>query len=268
MLAAEGIGCRITGSSEGWRVLVPVAAVGAATVALDAFDRENRRAATAAEADARGGRWVGLGVAGVLLAAYAATGSRDAAGPRFLAGAADAGRILDGEIWRTVTALTLHADVSHLVGNAVAGALLVTALARVLGPGLALLAVVLAGALGNLANAALRGAPHSAVGASTAVLGAVGVLSGGAVVRTARDRRTPGRAWMPLAAGFALLAMLGAGERTDLGAHLLGFVAGVGLGAAALLAWPRPPGTAVQRVLAALSVLLVGVAWAAAVRGG
>jgi len=35
-------------------------------------------------------------------------------------GSADAGRIVRGEWWRAVTALTLHADVAHTLGNAVA----------------------------------------------------------------------------------------------------------------------------------------------------
>src|SRR2546422_5158304 len=38
--------------------------------------------------------------------------------------------IVAGEWWRTVTALTLHADVPHLLGNAVASVVLVGAVDR------------------------------------------------------------------------------------------------------------------------------------------
>jgi rhomboid protease GluP len=33
------------------------------------------------------------------------------------AGAANAGRIVDGEWWRTITALALHVELGHLMGN-------------------------------------------------------------------------------------------------------------------------------------------------------
>ncbi len=40
------------------------------------------------------------------------------------------------------------------------------------------------------------------------------------------------KAWLPLGAGLALLSMLGSGgERTDLMAHLFGFMTGLILGA-------------------------------------
>jgi membrane associated rhomboid family serine protease len=92
----------------------------------------------------------------------------------------------------------------------------------------ALLLATLAGTGGNLLNAWLRGAPHDAVGASTALFGVVGVLSGLAYRRrVVLAMRKP---WLTIAAGLALLAMLGAGEGTDLLAHFFGFVAGFPLG--------------------------------------
>jgi membrane associated rhomboid family serine protease len=200
-------------------------------------------------------------MAALLVLAYAWTGPRAEGGVAFRAGGADADRILSGEVWRAATALTLHADLSHLVANATAGAFLATAVCRTLGGGLGAFLIVAAGAAGNLLNATLNGPPHVSVGASTAVLGAVGLLSGLAFVRTRRARRGRGRAWLPLAAGLALLGMLGADPHTDLGAHLCGFVVGVALGA--LCGWTLPvvPGRGVQRVLATAALAVVVVSW-------
>jgi membrane associated rhomboid family serine protease len=213
-----------------------------------------------------GGKLAGLVMVGALVVAFLATGTREAAGHAFRAGSADAGRILHGEIWRAVTALTLHADTAHLVANATAGALLGTAVCRTLGGGLGAVLLVAAGAVGNLLNAVVRGPGHVSVGASTAVLGAVGLLSGLAFVRTHRAAERRRRAWVPLAAGLALLGMLGADPQTDLGAHLWGFVAGVALGAGAGLALSAPPGRAAQGVLAAATLAAVAGSWWLALR--
>jgi membrane associated rhomboid family serine protease len=205
-------------------------------------------------------------MAAALVLAYAATGPRAEGGAAFRAGSADAGRILSGELWRSVTALTLHADLSHLVANATAGAFLATAVCRTLGGGLGALLIVVAGAFGNLLNAALNGFPHVSVGASTAVLGAVGLLSGLAFARTRRARRRRGRAWLPLAAGLALLGVLGAGPHTDLGAHLCGFAVGVVLGAVCGWGLPVVPGRGVQRLLAGGALAVVLASWWLALR--
>lgn len=266
MLASAGIECRVDRTPEGWAVLVAAADAPRALEAVEAYERENRPPPPppAPPSVDHGGRWAGLWMGAVLVLAFRLTGGRDAASAWFAAGSADARRILDGEWWRTVTALTLHGDVAHLVGNLVAGAFLATAVCRTVGPGLGAWLIVLAGAGGNAVNAVLRGPPHVSVGASTAVLGAVGVLSGLASVRAVREGRGVGHAWIPFAAGVALLAMLGSGENTDLGAHFFGFLVGGALGGLAALG--PVPGRPAQGVLAALAVLVVPIAWLLAVR--
>jgi len=210
-----------------------------------------------------GGAWAGVGFAAVLLFFYLIAGPTGSGGRLVAAGSADAGAILRGSPWRAVTALTLHTDSTHLVANMVAGGLLVGAAGWTFGGGLASLLVVVTGAMGNAANAALRGPPHVAVGASTAVLGAVGVLAGSAAVRAHRAEGAARRWgwWVPIAAGFGLLAVLGADTRSDLGAHLCGFVAGVGFGALVAGVCPEPPTTRIQRTLAVVALLALGAAW-------
>ncbi len=157
-------------------------------------------------------------------------------------GVADASAMLDGQLWRAATALTLHADAAHLASNVVIGGAFLILLARRAGSGTAWLLAVLAGTLGNLLNAlahlAMNGG-HLSVGFSTAVFGAAGALAGlkaasgdGDFRPGAMVGRNMGRGWLPpVAAGLALVASLGtAGDNTDIGAHVFGLLAGLGLG--------------------------------------
>jgi membrane associated rhomboid family serine protease len=204
--------------------------------------------------------------AAALLAFHAVTGERAARSPWFERGAARAERILDGEIWRAVTALTLHADIAHVAANAVFCAVFGTALFRAVGPGVGLWLLLVAGAGGNLLNALLHGWAHSAVGASTAIFGGLGALG---ALQLARRRRaeTSWRAWAPLAAAFALLAWLGTAPESDVVAHLLGFAVGGVLGTAAALL-DRPPRAIVQIGLEIAAVAVVVACWAIALVSG
>ncbi len=187
----------------------------------------------------------------------------------FQAGAAQAGMILGGEWWRTLTALGLHGDAAHLMGNITFGALFGILLARALGAGLTWFAVLLAGAAGNALNAWLQSPQHTAVGASTAVFAALGMLAG-LMLRQQRDRWRRGlRRWTPLGAGLMLLAWLGVGgERTDIGAHLAGFAAGGLAGVAFSVVEHRlPRGFRAQAAFGAGALGLFALAWLAAFGG-
>ena len=61
-------------------------------------------------------------------------------------GSMDAGLVASGQWWRTVTALTLHGDLGHLMGNSLFGAVFGMFAGRHLGSGLAWLLVLLCGA--------------------------------------------------------------------------------------------------------------------------
>ena len=262
VLVAEGLAPRVWRAPEGFAVGVVAHDLDRAAAALDAYDQENppdRTRDSDHTPPGDGAFLAGLGASTALFVFFTITGPRDPGVRWFAHGAADSARIGDGELWRTVTALTLHADLTHVAANAAIGAWFFTAVCRALGPGLGGALLLLAGAGGNFANAVLHGAGHSSVGASTAVFAAVGLLGGLAVTRRRRQGLRGRHAWIPVAASIGLLAMLGtAGERVDLWAHASGLAVGGVLGLAAGRIWRRPPSAAAQWGLgvAALAVLL------------
>ena len=166
---------------------------------------------------------------GGLVLIYAITGPWSDGSPWFANGAVMGAKILaHGEWWRVVTALTLHSNPVHLLGNVLIGGFLVHFLLRAIGSGLGLFLLIICGAAGNALNIMAHGQGHNSVGFSTAVFAAIGILTGQQSIRKKKRFRTM---LPPLAAGLGLLAMLGAsGEHTDLGAHLFGLLTGIVVG--------------------------------------
>jgi membrane associated rhomboid family serine protease len=230
-----------------------------ADAAIAAFERENPPAERrrAVVYPTTGAVVCGVAFSLVLVAMYLRTGPESAGSPWFVRGSADAAAILRGEWWRTVTALTLHADAAHVAGNAVLGGLLLTLLARSIGPGLASALMLLSGAAGTFAAAALIRHDFVSIGASTAVFGALGTLT--ALPRASR------RVWMPVVGGIALLALLGTAKRADVAGHLCGFVSGVLAGAAVSVLLPLRS-RAAQACLAVAAACVPVAAWVAAFR--
>jgi membrane associated rhomboid family serine protease len=134
------------------------------------------------------------------------------------------------------------------------------------GVGLGAALVVLAGTLGNVVNAWGYGSHHSSIGFSTAVFGAIGILGGLTYASAVRDRSTRrGRpAWTAIAGTLALLAMLGASERSDVLAHLFGTVTGVAVGLAIAASGWRPRTWIGQAVIGLATLGVVVGAWAMA----
>jgi rhomboid protease GluP len=176
-------------------------------------------------------------------------------------GALDAGA--GREWWRAMTALTLHLDQEHLLGNLLFGVVAGIAAGRLLGPGVAWASILGAGALANYVEILIAPATHRAVGASTAVFAALGLLAGLAWRQrlTLRERRW--YRWAPLIAGICLLTLLGAGNaHVDVLGHALGFLFGVGIGwFYARTGMPHNRGKRLQIATGACAALLVCVAW-------
>jgi membrane associated rhomboid family serine protease len=276
VLLTQGISASVRRTRAGFALSVQPRDSERAAAALAAHDREKwgearekEEEGEEKEEEAAGSGYLlaGLAVPLALLVFFFVTGPRNPGVHWFARGSADAERIVNGDLWRTVTALTLHADFLHVMVNAITGAIFLSACFRLLGVGLGGALVLLAGAGGNLANAVLHGGLHNAVGASTAVFGALGALGGLGVVRRRRTEARSRRAWVPFAAGLALLAWIGtAGQRVDLWAHLCGFLLGSLLGIFAGIAVFRPPGARVQWALGAAAVATVLWSWSLALR--
>ena len=268
VLEAEGLSPSVRRVRSGFVLSVPAEEAERAAAALSAYERENPAEPQAGDKLVESAHLpAGLGTAAGLLAFFFFTGPWNSAARWFERGSADAEQILSGELWRTVTALTLHADLVHVLANATGAALFLSAVCGALGPGLGSALVLLAGAGGNLLTALLHGSLHVSVGASTSIFGAVGVLGGLGVARRRLKGVRGRRAWVPIAAGFALLAMLGTGNpRSDLWAHLFGFLVGGALGIAVALLVHRPPASRIQWTLGSVALALVIYCWTLALR--
>ncbi len=230
LLSAMGLPHVVAEREEGAFLLVPTAHAARARAELDGA-REEQRQVPDPPPVLRGGARAGFPAAFALLASHLLLNALPARTRAvvFAAGELDSARVRAGEGFRVATALCLHADGAHVVGNAIATLIFVAAAGDWVGPGLAILCTIVAGIVGNL-GAALVDPSHHAIGFSTATFGALGLSAVFGFVARYRNRVERQRAWLALGGGLALLAMLGAGERSDLLAHLLGLAAGVGLG--------------------------------------
>ena len=271
-LASAGIPYRLVEHPGGaWEIRVPVADEARGRAELVQHRRVNRgwpphRQFIPETPPVYAGTGVhALLAAAALLLFYVWTGPFADTVPAHLAGEADAARIQAGETWRCVTSLTLHADFSHVLANAVCLAWFGWFLFRSTGAGLGLLVVVLSGAFGNWTNALWVDPDHSAVGASTATFAILGTL----MVQQMRRLWTGwrelaslwSRVWLPAISALALLGFLGTGPRSDLGGHLFGFLAGAGFGFLLLPVTDRKLPAAVQWACGLLAWTLPVAAW-------
>ena len=182
-------------------------------------------------------------------------------------GAAQAGTMIRGEWWRTVTALSLHVSTTHLLGNLVFGTAFLLLLTQVTGAGVAYLAMVAGGAAGNAINALVQLPTHTSIGASTAIFAGLGLLATLQQIRRASHSFFTLRDGAPLVGGIALLAFLGfSGENTDILAHILGFGSGIATGWV-LTRWNHdwPANRSMQWKCASTAGVIMAGAWFAAI---
>ena len=194
----------------------------------------------------------------------------------FAIGVLDPQLIRSGELWRAWTALLLHWDAPHLLGNLGAGSLLGYSAAQIWGNARAWMLIITAAALANLTEAGVALSHYVSAGASTAVFAALGLIA----AYTWRMRRVHAqgsmRRWVPLLAGVAVLALFGAGDaegqtanQTNVLSHALGFMFGVLAGVAvATNRGSRLLAALPNWLAAALAVGPVVAAWALALHAG
>jgi len=172
------------------------------------------------------------------------------------------------EWWRAFTALTLHLDQAHLLGNLLFGGGIGLLAGRAFGPGIAWASILAAGALADYLEMLISPPAHRSAGASTAVFAALGLLVGFAWRHGLTLREQFKYRWGPLFAGVCLLGMLGAGdEHVDVLAHVLGFLTGTALGwLYSRLRIPRSRSVRVQAGAASAALALLALAWLLALR--
>lgn len=266
VLRTQGIAADIVPSGAGFALVVGSSDAAVARSEIENWQRENENWPPRHTPQRRHDldAWPGVMMFVFLMCLGAILSTAHAGGfDWFGAGKVNASLVRDGQWWRTVTALTLHADLPHLASNLVFGSTLGYFAGRYFGSGLTWLAIVLAGAIGNLANSFLMPPTHTSVGASTAIFATLGMLSAFAWKR----KMYPQDRWAyrlgPIIAGIALLAYTGTGgERTDVSAHLTGFASGFAVGVAfALIAASLPRTARAQWIAGTAALGLLALSW-------
>ncbi len=245
VLNSSGIGNRVIGANDGFRIEVPELYVDAARDAIYRYQTENpitEEGVSGRHQRPEPKNLSGVVVAFLLLSVHMAVFASAAPEDYIAVFGADARRILDGEVYRCTTALVLHADAAHITGNMVGMVLFGGAVCTVTGSGVGWLMILACGIIGNLSNAFAYETGHLSVGASTAVFGAVGILCALQAVNAVRTGKGWKQMFLAFGGGVALLAFLGTSARSDVGAHLFGFFSGVLLGGTYRLWMEHPLG--------------------------
>ena len=270
MLAAAHLNYRLSYEAGQWMIHVPLPEFDKADAEVGSFEEERQawdleKTPLPRPGLAGGSSWSPAWVAGMLVAFYAWIGPYSSASVLARGAAMDTDLFFNGEWWRAVTALTVHAGPGHLAGNVVSLLVLGYAVCQVFGGGLGWLLILAAGITGNAVAAGVHGPDHNSVGASTSCFGALGILCACQSIRNLRhfgfSVSVWNRAWIPIGAGFALLTLLGTGVRSDLSAHLFGFASGLLL--CIPFAWHHPPrlSTGRQQLLQLVALVIVMTAW-------
>lgn len=142
-------------------------------------------------------------------------------------GLSDADKVMHGQWWRTITALTLHGDARHIASNLLSGYIVLTLLSY--RTPLARMApfLAVASALANICTVLTVQTDFRSLGFSTFVFAAIGALA--VIEFRLMPRETHGqlRRFAPLCGAASLAVFLGLGENADILGHAYGFIAGL-----------------------------------------
>lgn len=234
VLLSSGIHHDIRRGKNGWALWVAEDVSEAAENLLKSYLDENKGFKLSNDTPRTAYRKTWSGAVGVfvLLAWHVAISLGHDADVFFRLYGSTARHVVSGEWYRCTTALLLHADSMHLAGNLLGIAIFATAVCSITGWGVGWLLILASGISGNLINAYVYEYGHSSIGASTAVFGALGLLSSYQFLKKIRSSVSRFQVLLPLGAGLALLAFLGSSSHTDIMAHLFGFLSGVFMGLA------------------------------------
>ena len=183
------------------------------------------------------------------------------------AGIADAGKILRGEWWRTITAMTLHGDGRHLAGNLVSGFLALSLLHYRISLAKLVPFLAVGAAIANFFVALTVQTNFRSLGFSGFVFATIGCLA--VIEFRLMPRETHGmlRRFAPLCGAASLAVFLGLGENADILGHLYGFITGLFCGfipKKKTLRWGAP--TAITDIFWAIAYyILFVIGWTLAI---
>ncbi len=230
VLSAMGIDHQIVENINGFELFVPPDQAEKAQAELENYFQENHNwpSILPAKDDFSPSFYPpSLLLMGVLFLFFTVTGPWQNKSIWFVGGSGNTEAILERwEWWRLVTALSLHADLTHVLGNCFLGFILIHFFFKMTGNGLGAFSLLFSAVNGNFINVLIKGPGYSFVGFSTANFGLIGMLAMLSYFEKRKYR--PIHFLMPIMAALAFLAMLGSsGERTDLGAHFFGLLCGL-----------------------------------------
>jgi len=168
--------------------------------------------------------------------------------------------VLKGEWWRMVTATQLHADWGHLASNLSIGVVLLGLVMGRWGTALGMLAALLAGVGGNIANLAFRPEVFS-LGASTVVMGCLGLLAALPRGQTAQHARWWRGVLASVGAAVLLFLLLGLDPSSDVLGHFGGFVSGLVIATAMRTAAIQPGNKWCERISVLCLALILFSSW-------
>ena len=262
VLTSVGIETRIDKRLFEWRLMTRFNVASHARLQLDLYFHENRTEVRPLQVLPTLGRgWQGsLVYLVVIWLFFMLDGMNFLGGGR--SGALSPSDVQNGEWWLTITAMTLHADLSHIVANSISGAFFGFLASRYLGDGFAWFVILLGGAIGNYLNAWIRFEDVFAIGASTACFAAAGLTAGYVWRKSFIKGASVRMNYLPIAAAVFIFLFMGvSGEGTDVIGHLMGLASGLALGAILGRTNIRRLGRSGQKLSAYAAILLIVTAW-------
>ncbi len=267
VLLSQGIESTIEQAIDSgqWQLLVDRDNYGQALRILRVYIAENKRPMWVQAVPWSGGlvfdwrspAWFLLLATLFYLSTYRAPGMRDF-------GMVDSTRIEAGEWWRLFTATMLHGDIPHLTSNCTIGIILLGLAMAQYGAGVALLGTFLSGAAANVVSFFMYRHPYRGLGASGMVMAALGMLAFHSMWLWRTQRPVGPVVLRSMLAGVLLLVLIGFDPRSDVVAHVSGFVAG---GICGVLVRERWAGNEMANTIAALAcIALAGLCWWLALR--
>lgn len=142
-------------------------------------------------------------------------------------GISDASKVLRGEWWRSITALSLHGDARHLASNMLCGYIVMNMITFRI-PLLRLAPfIAIASAIANICVSLTVKTDFRSLGFSTFVFAAIGCLAVMEFRLMPKETHSLLRRFAPLCGAASLAVFLGLGENADILGHAYGFIAGL-----------------------------------------